>query len=302
MSRRLPRVRKVLSYNKGNGGDLEVAMDALGPKADSPDELRRIFILGVTAHLAGYSTHRDGKGDHHLIRFMEQHPMEQHPAARQLAEEILGVGGAYPPTMEIGVGHRPPILKHTSTVASTTPHRQSARRNAGSNELGDGTAVRDGTQAAQVKVTSTEVTTSSNKPDEKEELSPRVGDDKESASNDSSAKAPDVQPSASKIDAEGTLESAQLIAVSPGETPEGRKNLPKDHVVHKKDVGNQPEIGSTKTVSNLTIEGASLTVTKEGGSVNAMTTAESEVDATDPVDEGARIAATELLNRAMAEF
>ena len=63
MSRRLPRVRKVLSYSKGHGGDLERAMDALGPSADSPEELRRIFILGVTAHLAGYSTHRDSKGE-----------------------------------------------------------------------------------------------------------------------------------------------------------------------------------------------------------------------------------------------
>lgn len=297
MSRRLPRVRKVLSYNKGNGGDLEVAMDALGPSADSPDELRRIFILGVTAHLAGYSTHRDGKGDHHLIRFMEQHPV-----ARQLAEEILGVGGAYPPTLEVGAGHRPSIQKRAATASAHTPKSGSPRRNVGSNDHGDTPAVREDTPPAHVKATPAVVSASGSNPIAKDVLAIEAQVAKKSSSHDKPLPAPEVPQPAVKMETEHAAGSAQFGAVSPGETAEGQKNLPNEDVVQKKVVGNQPEIGPAKTVSNLTIEGTALTVSQEGEGVNAMTTDRNEADASDSVDEEARNAAAELLDRAMQDF
>lgn len=295
MSRRLPRVRKVLSYSKGHGGDLERAMDALGPSADSPEELRRIFILGVTAHLAGYSTHRDSKGEHHLIRFMDQHP-----AARQLAQEILGVGGGYPLPSGDGFLHRPAAPKVPTSEISV---EQGERPPIGEATLTtDGAALRREGKAAASHAQPTTEATRTNVEMSREELTTTRHESRHSS--DAAKRTTNVAEAELTVarDVQSPAESAQFGAVSAGETQEGPKNLSNAPVVQKKVDGNRPEINTEKPVSNMTIGDAELTVDPSTKTINAMTDAANEESADEPVDDEARKAALGLMVRAMQDF
>lgn len=295
MSRRLPRVRKVLSYSKGHGGDLERAMDALGPSADSPEELRRIFILGVTAHLAGYSTHRDSKGEHHLIRFMDQHP-----AARQLAQEILGVGGGYPLPDDDGFLHRPAAPRVPTTgfvVGKGVRHPREDALLAAGGAAPQPDEKADSTDPLQGRISThpTGAMSGKERPRTTQENTPSADAAKRTT------KAAEVELPAIK-DVQRPAESAQFGAVSAGETPEGPKNLSNAPVVQKKVDGNRPEISTGRTVSNMTIDNAELAVDPSMKTVNAMTDAVNEESAGEPVDDEARNAALGLMVRAMEDF
>lgn len=295
MSRRLPRVRKVLSYSKGHGGDLERAMDALGPSADSPEELRRIFILGVTAHLAGYSTHRDSRGEHHLIRFMDQHP-----AARQLAQEILGVGGGYPLPADDGFLHRPAAPKVPPTgfaveQGERTPKEEATLSAAGAAPRQEGTAAATDALLGRNATRPAGEMTGKERSTTRQETRPSTDAAKRTTN------AAEAELSAAK-DLQRPAESAQFGAVSAGETPEGPKNLSNAPVVQKKVDGNRPEISTGRTVSNMTIDNAELTVDPSMKTVNAMTDAVNEESAGEAGDDAARQAAIGLMVRAMNDF
>lgn len=295
MSRRLPRVRKVLSYSKGHGGDLERAMDALGPSADSPEELRRIFILGVTAHLAGYSTHRDGRGEHHLIRFMDQHP-----AARLLAQEILGVSGGYPLPADDGFLHRP--------AAQKVPATEFALDQGGRPPKEEATLAAAGAAPRQKgETTSTDAVLGSNATRPAGEM---TGQERSTTSQETRPSTDAAKRTTNAAEAELSVatdvqrpaESAQFGAVSSGETPEGPKNLSNAPVVQKKVDGNQPEISTEKTVSNMTIGDAELTVDASTGTVNAVTDVANGEMGGEASDDAARQAAIGLIVRAMNDF
>lgn len=289
MSRRLPRVRKVLSYSKGHGGDLERAMDALGPSADSPEELRRIFILGVTAHLAGYSTHRDSKGEHHLIRFMDQHP-----AARQLAQEILGVGGGYSLPSGDGFLHKPAAPKVPATEISVEQGERPRRREATLDAPG-AAQPREGKTADAHTLPATDATRTNDEMSAEGQPTTR-----HETKNPSDAAERTTNVSVAEL--QRPPESAQFGAVSAGETPEGAKNLSNAPVVQKKVDGNRPQISTENTVSNMTIGNAQLTVDTSTKTVNAVTDAANEETAGEPIDDEARKAALGLMVRAIEEF